>query len=158
VLNGVFSGVRPTLRGLTRSPGFSLFVVLTFALGIGSSTAVFSVADAFLFKPLPFPQPARLVMLHQRAPGNTSLPSPVAPADFLDFQTRATSYENLTAFQEVDFNVSQNGDPETVYSAVVTPNFFDTLGAKPILGRTFARLPCSASASGSACSRAIRTS
>jgi putative ABC transport system permease protein len=77
-------------------------------------------------------------MLHQRAPGNTSLPSPVAPADFLDFQTRATSYENLTAFQEVDFNVSQNGDPETVYSAVVTPNFFDTLGAKPILGRTFA--------------------
>ena len=138
MLNGVFSGLRPTLRGLTRSPGFSLFVVLTFALGIGSSTAIFSVADAFLFKPLPFPQPGRLVMLHERAPGNTSLTSAVAPADFLDFQSRATSYETLAAYEQVDFNVSQSGDPETVYSSIVTPNFFDTLGAKPILGRTFA--------------------
>ena len=138
MLNGVFSGLRPTLRGLTRSPGFSLFIILTFALGIGSSTAVFSIADAFLFKPLPFPEPQRLVMLHERAPGNTSLPSLVAPADFLDFQSRATSYESVSAFEQLDFNVSQNGDPETVLSTVVTPNFFDTLGAKPILGRTFA--------------------
>ena len=138
MLNGVFSGFRPTLRGLARSPGFTLFVILTFALGIGSTTAIFSVADAFLFKPLPFPEPSRLVMLFERAPGNTSLTSPVAPADFLDFQSRATSYESVAAYQQVDFNVSQNGDPETVFSTVVTPNFFDTLGAKPILGRTFA--------------------
>jgi len=138
LLNGVFSGLRPTLRGLSRSPGFALFVILTFALGIGSTTAIFSVADAFLFKPLPFPQPGRLVMLHERAPGNTSLASAVAPADFLDFKSRATSYESLAAYQQLDFNVSQNGDPETEYGSAVTPNFFDTLGAKPMLGRTFA--------------------
>ncbi len=138
MLKSVLGGLHPTLRSLMRSPGFALFVILTFALGIGSTTAVFSIADAFLFKPLPFPHSERLVMLHERAPGNTSLASAVAPADFLDFQTRATSYEEMSAFQQVDFNLAENGDTETAYSSVVSPNFFDTLGLRPLLGRTFA--------------------
>jgi len=138
LLDRLVPGLRPTLRSLTRSPGFTVFVIFTLALGIGSNTAIFSVADAFIFKPLPYPAADRLVMLHERAPGDTTLASPVAPADFLDFQSRCSSCEQIAAYEQVDFNLSDTGDPETVYSSVVTPNFFDTLGAKPFLGRKFA--------------------
>lgn len=134
----MLSALRPILRGLTRSPGFTLFVIFTFALGIGSTTAVFSVADAFLFKPLPFLDPGRLVMLHERAPGNTTVESAVSPADFLDFRARTSSYEQVAAYEQLDFNLSTGGDQETVYASVATANFFDTLGIKPLLGRAFA--------------------
>lgn len=87
---GLWSDFRPILRSLTRSPGFTVFVILTFALGIGANTAIFSVADAFLFKPVPFPGADRLVMLHERAPENTSFPSRVSPADFLDLKSRSS--------------------------------------------------------------------
>jgi len=132
------STMRSILRGLRRSPGFTLFVVLTLALGIGANTAIFSVADAFIFKPVPFPDAGRLVMLHERAPGNSTFPSMVAPAEDLDFQSQATSYEQIAAFRPVDFNLSGEGDPEPVFSSLVTTNFFDTLRMKPALGRSFA--------------------
>ena len=138
MFDGLLPDLRSTLRSLSRSPGFTLFVVLTLALGIGANTAIFSVADAFIFKPVPFPQANRLVMLHERAPGNTTLPAQVSPADFLDIQSQATSYEQVAAYNQVDFNLSGTGDPEPVFSSVVTANFFDTLGMKPLLGRTFA--------------------
>ena len=138
MLESPIPAVRPILRSLTRSPGFTLFVILTLGLGIGCNTAVFSVADVFLFKPLPFPDAGRLVMLHERAPFDTTVSSPVAAADFLDFQSRSSSYQQIAAYQQVDFNLSETGDPETVYSSVVSPNFFDTLRVKPLLGRTFA--------------------
>jgi putative ABC transport system permease protein len=132
------SDLRPALRSLTRSPGFTAFVILTFALGIGANTAVFTVADAFILKPVPFPEADRLVMLHQRAPGNTTFPTPVAPADFIDFQRLSTSFERIAAYQLVDFNLSEQNGPEPIYSGLVTANFFDTLAMKPALGRTFA--------------------
>jgi putative ABC transport system permease protein len=129
---------RQILRTLSRTPGFSLFVVLAFALGIGANTAVFSVADAFLFKPVPFPKADRLLMLHARAPGDTTLQSMVSAADYLDIKQRANSLESVAAFQTVDFNLSEHGDPETAYAGAVTSNFFDTLAVRPLLGRTFA--------------------
>jgi putative ABC transport system permease protein len=138
MLDGLWPDIRSNLRSLARSPGFTLFVVLTLALGIGANTAIFSVADAFIFKPVPFPDADRLVMLHQRAPGNSTFPASVAPADYLDFRSQATSYQQFAAFKNVDFNLSGNGDPEPVFSAEVTPSFFDTLGVKPALGRNFA--------------------
>ncbi len=139
MLNPLLHGLRPVVRSLTRSPGFTLFVILTFALGIGSTTAIYSVADAFIFKPLPFPRADQLVMLHERAPGDTTLPSAVSPADYLDFERRSSSFQQIAAYQQVDYNISDTGgDPDTVYSTVASANFFDTLGAKPLLGRTFA--------------------
>ena len=119
-------------------PGFHAVRGATLALGIGANTAIFSVADAFIFKPVPFPDANRLVMLHERAPGNTTLAAEVSPADFLDIRSQATSYEQVAAYNQVDFNLSGTGDPEPVFSSVVTANFFDTLGMKPLLGRTFA--------------------
>jgi len=132
------SDLRPTLRSLSRNPGFTIFVIATLALGIGANTAVFTVADAFLFKPIPFPKPDRLVMLHELAPGNTTFPSPVAPADFLDFKSRALSFEQIAAYQQVDFNLAEHGDTEPIYSGLVTANFFEALAMKPLLGRAFA--------------------
>lgn len=137
MLKGLWPDLRPTLRSLTRSPGFTLFVVLTFALGIGANTAIFSVADAFIFKPVPFPDADRLVMLHERAPGNTTFAALVSPADFLDFRSQSSSYEQVAAYRPVDFNLGER-DPEPIYSSLVTPNFFDTLAMKPLVGRTFA--------------------
>lgn len=130
--------LQPLLRSLTRSPGFTAFVIVTLALGIGANTAVFTVADAFLFKPVPFPEADRLVMLHQRAPGNTTFPSPVTPADFLEFRKQSAAFGQIAAYQPVDFNLAERGAPEPVYSALVTANFFDTLGMQPMLGHTFA--------------------
>jgi putative ABC transport system permease protein len=134
----LLGAIRHTLRSLRHSPGFSLFAIITLALGIGCNTAVFSVADAFLFKPLAFREPDRLVMLHERAPGNSTLQSAVSLADLVDFRRRSTSYDEIAAFQQVDLNLSNTGEPETVYSTMVSPNFFDTLGVKPRLGRALA--------------------
>ena len=116
-----------------RSPGFTLFVVLTLALGIGANTAIFSVADAFIFKPVPFPHVDRLVILHGRAPAVTSFPSAVSPADYLDFESQTSSFEQIAAYQPVDFNLSSGGDPEPVFSSLVTLNFFDTLDRKSVV-------------------------
>ena len=139
MLQGLKTDLRSSIHSLRRSPGFTLFVVLTLALGIGANTAIFSVADAFLFKPVPYPDAARLMMLHELAPGNTTLASPVSPANFLDFQRESTSYQQMGAYQQVDFNLSGQGDPETVYATEASANFFDILDMKPILGRSFAR-------------------
>jgi putative ABC transport system permease protein len=135
---GLWPDIRSILRSLARSPGFTLFVVLTLALGIGANTAIFSVADAFIFKPVPFPEIERLVVLHQRAPGNTTFPAQVTPADYLDFESQASSYQQIAAYAGVDYNLTGSGDPEPVFGSLVTPNFFDTLRMKPALGRSFA--------------------
>ena len=77
-------------------------------------------------------------MLHERAPGGTLVATPVAPADFLDFKNQTSSYEHIAAFQQVDYNLSGQGDPEPVFASVVSPEFFEALRVKPMLGRTFA--------------------
>src|SRR5580658_4878510 len=130
MLDGLSSDIRSILRSLVRSPGFTLFVVLTLGLGIGANTAIFSVADAFIFKPVPFPHVDRLVMLHGRAPAATTFPSQVSPADHPDFPSPASSVEQIAAYQPVDFNLSSGGDPEPVFGSLVSLNFFDTLGMK----------------------------
>ncbi|HEY3743481.1 MAG TPA: ABC transporter permease [Bryobacteraceae bacterium] len=139
MLDGLLAEIRPTLRSLRRNPGFALFAILTLALGIGANTAIFSVADAFIFKPLPYSSADRLVMIHARAPGDTTLASPVSPADYLDIQSRSTSFDRIAAFEQVDFNLAESGssNPEAVYSTNVTPDFFATLGVQPLLGRAF---------------------
>lgn len=145
MLKGFIPDLRPTLRGLMRAPGFAVFAILTLALGIGANTTIFTVADAFIFKPVPFPDAERLMMLHERAPGNTNFPAMVSPADFLDFRSRASSYEQVAAFVQVDLNLSGTGKPgtgdgdvEPIYASLVTSNFFDMLGMKAMIGRTFA--------------------
>ena len=99
--NGVealWQDTRFGLRQLMRSPGFTLFAILTLALGIGANTAIFSIADAFIFKPVPFPDADRLVMLWKTSVKNANVRGGVAPADFLDLQQQVRTCSAVAAF------------------------------------------------------------
>ncbi|HXN94064.1 MAG TPA: ABC transporter permease, partial [Candidatus Acidoferrales bacterium] len=125
-------------RMLRKTPGFTTVAVLTLALGIGANAAIFSYIDAWFIKPLPYPQPDRLVIFEtqDKKHGWTS-GGVTSAADFFDFQKQSTSFEQTVAWGGASLNLTGDGLPELVDGGRVSWNFFDTLGAKPILGRTF---------------------
>ena len=126
------------LRMLRKSPGFSAVAILTLALGIGANTAIFSCINAWIIKPLPYPQSDRLMVFatHDKKNGWTG-EHVTSTADFFDFQKQNTSFEQTVAWTNAGLSLTGDGRPELVDGGRVTWNFFDTLGAKPILGRTF---------------------
>ena len=129
--------IRYGLRGLWKRPGFTAVAVLTLALGIGANTAIFSVVNAVLLKPLQFRDPDRLVMIWEDAtfagfPRNTP-----APANYVDWKTQTQSFEDVAASAESTFNLTGDGDPERVTAYKVTANFFPLFGVPPALGRGF---------------------
>ena len=126
------------LRILKKSPAFTLIAVATLGLGIGANTAIFSYVDAWVIKPIPYPQPDRLMVLHSHnvKKGWTD-DSVTSTADFLDFQKQATSFAQTAAWDSWNFNLTGNGQPALVDGARVSWNFFDTLGVRPILGQSF---------------------
>jgi putative ABC transport system permease protein len=126
------------LRILRKAPAFTAIAVLTLGFGIGANTAIFSFIDAWVIKPIPYPQPDSLMVLqaHNIKKGWTD-DSVTSTADFLDFQKQTTSFTQTTAWNSWDFNLTGNGQPALVDGARVSWNFFDTLGVKPLLGRTF---------------------
>jgi len=125
------------VRMLRRSPGFTAVAIVTLALGIGANTAIFSVVDAVLLRPLPFHDPDRLVMVWEDAthvgfPRNTP-----APANYLDWKAQNHTFDDLAALRSRSFNLTGEGDPEQLDARAVTANMFPLLGVKPALGRTF---------------------
>ena len=136
-LDSLLQDARYAVRTLTRSPAFSVVALLALALGIGANTAVFSVVNAVLLRPLPFAEPDRLVMVSNYRPrGSASI------ADFLDWRARSQSLESLDAFEVNPFTNNRftwtgDGEPEKLVGYRVTAGFFRTLGVQPILGRTF---------------------
>jgi putative ABC transport system permease protein len=131
----VIADLRYALRALARSPGFTLAVIVTLALGIGANSAIFSIVYGVLIRPLPYGQPDRLVQLYSRYPqfgrSNTSLP------DFRDWRDRSHSFEQLAARHTGNFVLTGEGEPERVVVDRVTSNWFATFGVKPALGRAF---------------------
>lgn len=125
------------LRGLARNPGYTVLVVLTLALGIGANSAIFSVVDGVLLRPLPYHAPDRVVILHQAAPriGEDSFGFSVP--DFRDFRERTRAFSALAEYHSMWFILLGRAEPERVQTGVVSDNFFDLLGVKPLLGRTF---------------------
>src|SRR5260370_12462894 len=138
LIETLLQDIRYGLRMLAKSPGFTVVAVLTLALGIGANTAIFSYIDAWMIKPLPYPQADRLMMFesHDKKYGWTS-ERITSPADFFDFQKQNTSFEQTVAWMDSTFNLTGDGPPALVEGGRVSWNYFDTLGAKPILGRTF---------------------
>src|SRR6266702_4313128 len=130
--------LRFAARMLRKSPGFTAVAVLTLTLGIGANAAIFSYIDAWFIKPLPYPQPDRLVIFEtqDKKHGWTS-GGVTSAADFFDFQKQNTSFEQTVAWGGASLNLTGDGLPELVDGGRVSWNFFDTLGTKPILGRTF---------------------
>ncbi|MCP3140242.1 ABC transporter permease [Pyxidicoccus xibeiensis] len=127
--------LRHALRMLAKHPGFTAVAVFTLALGIAANTAIFSVADAVLFSPLPYKEPDRLAMVWGLSPNQA--PQTVAPANFLDWREQAESFEGLAAFSHASFNLAGDGTPEVVRGASVSSNFFQVLGTPAALGATF---------------------
>jgi len=130
--------LRYGLRMLARSPGFTAVAVITLALGIGANTAIFSVVNAVLLRPLPFSEPERLMMVWNKgveAAGGDR--TPLAVADLLDWRSQNQSFESVDAFQYSFYNYTGGETPERILSARVTAGFFTTLGVQPALGRTF---------------------
>jgi len=130
--------IRFGLRMLRKSPGFTAAAVLTLALGIGANTAIFSYINAFMIKPLPYPQADRLMMFesHDTKKGWTS-EHLTSTASFLDFQKQNTSFEQTALWTGWNFNLTGDGAPALVEGGRVSWNYFDALGVKPMLGRTF---------------------
>ncbi|HSV63957.1 MAG TPA: ABC transporter permease [Chthoniobacterales bacterium] len=125
------------VRGLGRNPGFAAVVILTLALGIGANTAIFSVVHGVLMRPLPYKAPERLVILNQAAPkiGQDSFGFSVP--DFTDFREKNRAFSSLSEYHSMWFILLGRPEPERVQTGVVSDNFFDTLGVKPLLGRAF---------------------
>ncbi len=133
-MNSFWRDIRFGLRVLAKSPAFTVIAVLTLALGIGANTAIFSVIDAALLRPLPYPDADRIVVLYQfDQDKQTDYP---APADFLDFRQQSSSFAYFAAHRGLPFNLSGNGQPERVEGAVVTSDFFPALGVQAVRGRT----------------------
>jgi predicted permease len=129
--------LRYAVRGLARSPGFTAAAVLTLALGLGANTAIFSVVDAALLRPLPFRDPDRLMLVWEtQGDWKTRW---VAPANFLDWRREARSFEALAGYSSSDLNLTGAGEPERLKAGVVSDNLFDLLGVRPALGRVFRR-------------------
>jgi putative ABC transport system permease protein len=133
----ILKDIRYGIRGLLKRPGFTAIAVITLALGIGANTAIFSVVNAVLIRPLRFHDPERLVVVWEEAsfagfPENTP-----APANFIDWKTQNQSFTDMAAVADTSFNITGDGDPERVSSHTVTANFFPLLGVQPVRGRFF---------------------
>ena len=130
--------IRYGIRSLMKRPGFTVVALIALALGIGANTAIFSLVNAVLLRPLPFAEPDRLVWMwgNIRNGGNHAS---VSPLDFLDYRKQNTTFEQFAASFTVPLplNLTGNGEPERLTAAGVTGNYFQALGVKPALGRTF---------------------
>jgi predicted permease len=135
-MDTVIKDLRYALRLLFKSPGFTTVAVLTLALGIGANAAMFSVVTAVLLRPLPFPEPQRIVAVGPRGQRSGQLNSSSYP-DFFDYRARSRSFEHLASYYDSDQTLTGIGDPLHVRAIVASSGFFEALGAQPILGRTF---------------------
>lgn len=131
----MWTDIRYALRMLAKSPGFTTIAILTLALGIGANTALFTVANALLLRPLPYADPGRLALVFADRRGQTQGFSYLRYT-LLREQTR--SFSGLAVFAADTFNLTGRGDAEQLSSARVSANFFDVLGVRPALGRVFA--------------------
>jgi putative ABC transport system permease protein len=129
--------IRYGVRILMKRPGFAVVTVIALALGIGANSAIFSVVNAVLLRPLPYQDPQRLVMVWENRPRQNRDENPVAPADFVDWQNQNQSFERMAAYSPTAFNLTGVGEPEQIHSQLVTTEFFQVLGVKAALGRTF---------------------
>ena len=129
--------LRYATRMLAKSPGFTAVAVLALGLGIGANTAIYSLADILLFRPLELPDLDRVVTVIGTQKANRKSFDRVSPADFLDFQRQTRTIENLGAGVEANLNLTGDGEPERVASARASVSFFKALGAQPAQGRIF---------------------
>ncbi|HWG88459.1 MAG TPA: ABC transporter permease, partial [Candidatus Acidoferrales bacterium] len=127
--------VRYALRGLLKSPAFAAIAVLTLALGISANTALFTVVHGVLLNPLPYPHADQLVAVYGKAPGVDR--APASYLNFLDWQRENQSFSSLAMYRNQDYNLTGSSQGERLSGYMVSADFFSTLEANPVAGRTF---------------------
>ena len=139
-MRNLLSDLRFSLRILRRNPGFSIAAILVLALGIGANTAIFSVVNAVLLRPLPYEDSSRIMQVWH-VPPPKSFPGltffSVSPANYLDWQSQSSSFEQMAAYGFHAFTFGGKDRPEAIQGATVAPDFFALLRVHPFLGRTF---------------------
>ena len=137
IMQTLFQDLRHAVRSLWKSPGFAIVATVTLAIGIGANTAIFSIIETVLLRPLPYRNPEQLLRLYETesAPGQY----PFAGPDFIDWKTQNSTFQDMTLFGwQTDRNLSGRGEPDHVLTLSAEANFFSLLGVTPLLGRTFA--------------------
>jgi len=129
--------IRYALRNLSKRPGFTLIAVVTLALGIGANTAIFSAINALLLRPLPFPELDRVVAVWDKLPSRGIQHNEIAMANYLDLKAQNQSFEQLALYRWWSANLTGVDTPERIQGFLVTANFLDAIGIKPIMGRNF---------------------
>ena len=136
-MDALWRDFRFALRGLGRSPGFTVVAVLTLALGIGANTAIFSVVNAVLLRPLSYADPGRLVALSSSFSARGVANVPVSAPELNDYRREVDALQDAAGAWPININLTGNGEPERIAAAVVSPNFFSVLGVAPVVGRDF---------------------
>jgi putative ABC transport system permease protein len=131
--------LRYSLRRLRKTPAFTAIVVMTLALGIGANTAIFSVVNTVLLRPLPYGSPSRLVSIEHFYPSLNNLEAPVSSHGYRDYRDKTSSFESVAVETQFGANLTGTGDPERVPGSRVTGDWFHVLGVSPLLGRTLTR-------------------
>lgn len=134
-MQSVFQDLRYGARMLLRNPGFTAVAAITLALGIGANSAIFSVANALLLKPLPFENLDRLVGIRETLPNQGLKATAVSPADFFDWRRQSTVFREIAAYRIKDTTITGTGEPELVRGSFVSGDFFAALETNAVLGR-----------------------
>jgi len=129
--------LRYALRTLVRNPGFTCVSILALALGIGANSAIFTVVNSVLLQPLRFQKPEQLIVVRERNLKGGFPQFSVSPGNYLDFRDHNHAFSGMAAFGRQGLNLSGGAEPERLQGARITPNFFDVLGRRPGLGRSF---------------------
>jgi len=136
-VNSLIADLRYALRQLRRSPTFTIAAIVCLALGIGANTAIFTVINAVLVRPLPYPEPGALVMLFEGTVGDATDRNSVSPADFLDWRAQSRAFGRMAAIYDLGVNLTGHGAPAEVPAELASADLFPLLGLTPVLGRTF---------------------
>jgi putative ABC transport system permease protein len=137
ILDSLSRDISYAFRSLHKSAGFSLTAIVTLGLGIGATTAMFSVLNGVLLRPLPFRDPDRLVLIRERLPKLLPKPISIQAADVVSFEREAASFDGIAGFITRQFDLTGEGVPQRITAARVEWNLFSVLGAAPMLGRGF---------------------
>jgi predicted permease len=133
----LFQDLRYALRSFGRSPGFTLVALATIAIGVGGATAIFSVVDGVVLRPLPYPDPGRILTVFRVTRNGDD--GAFSPADFLDVQRDARQLTSLAGFREDTVDLTGHGEPVRIPAMQTTAAFFDVFGVVPVAGRTYSR-------------------
>ena len=137
-MHNISQDIRFAIRQLRKSPGFAITVILTLALGIGATTGIFSLVNAVLLRPLPFPEPDRLLDLqHESRRSGTIAPQSLSYPDFFDWRAQSQSFSAIASFRDATNTLTNAGTAQILQSEIVSSDFFRVLGIHPELGRDF---------------------